>query len=92
MSGAVLGKQNAIERSCIAVRSVDMDIHVSSGKKRLGVLSYQSLQWTCNVSQCLFEQGYMRKRERECYYRQTLLGFFLALALIFHPVFLLFNF
>jgi len=58
-------------------------------KKDSGVLSYQSLQWMCNASRCLFEQGYMGKTESAITGRYWL---FLALALIFHPVFLLFGF
>lgn len=61
-----------------------MDIHVSSGKKRLGVLSYRSLQWTRNVSRCLFEQGYMRKRESVLLQADTV-GFFFSSGINFSP-------
>lgn len=76
-SGAVLSKQNSIECAYTAISRMDIDFHIYLGKKRLkkGVKSYQSWQWTWNVSQCLFK-NHIWERERECAITGRHQGFF----------------
>ena len=75
VSGAVLGKQNAIECSYISISRVDMDIHVYSGKKKRlrGVkLSVIAMDVQC-ISVLVWTRLY--GKDRECYYRQILAFF-----------------
>lgn len=77
-SEAVLSKQNAIECGYTAITRMDIDIHIYLGKRKtqMGVKSYQSWQWTWNVSQCLFKKNIYEKERQSAITGRNWSGFF----------------